>query len=197
MENHYFHTPDHVLTRDGDVVSEVQLGVADLVIRLEGDVAADHVVEEDAQGPDGGLGAQVPRTPDPLGRGVDPGALKLREVVILHEGPAPEVDEIQHYSFEIDADVLILDVPVDDARGVAGEHRLDHLAEEVGRHILLEAALLTDVVEHVNTVTGILENVDEGVISLEEVQYPHNSVNFSDRTQKLEFQGNLFTIELQ
>ena len=177
MENHYFHTPDHVLTRDGDVVSEVQLGVADLVIRLEGDVAADHVVEEDAQGPDGGLGAQVPRTPDPLGRGVDPGALKLREVVILHEGPAPEVDEIQLSSFEIDEDVLILDVPVDDARGVAGEHRLDHLAEEVGRHLLLEAALLTDVVEHVFARVWSLHHNDIGVHSLKKVEDFHCSLD--------------------
>ena len=175
----------------------MELGVTDLIIRLEGDVATDHVIEENAQGPDSGLGAQVPRTPDPLGRGVDPGALKLREVVIFHEGPAPEVNEIQFSSFEIDEDVLILDVSVDDPRGVAGEDSLHHLAEEVSSNLLIEAALLTDVVEHVNTVTGIFENVDEGIFSLEEVQDPHHSVNFSDCAQKFELQGDLFAIELQ
>ena len=175
----------------------MELGVADLLVGLEGDVAADHVVEEDAQGPDGGLGAQVARTPDPLGRGVDPGALELRVVVILHEGPAPEVDEIQLSSFEIDEDVFILDVPVDDARGVAGEDCLYNLAEEVGSNLLIEAALLTDVVEHVNTVTGVFHNVDEGVVSLEEVQYFHHSVHFSDCAQKFELQGDLFAVELQ
>ena len=172
----------------------MELGVADLVVCLEGDVAADHVVKEDAQGPDGGLGAQVPRTPDPLGRGVDPGALKLRVVVILHEGSAPEVDEIQLSSFEIDEDVFIFDVSVDDARGVAGEDCLDDLAEEVGRNLLVEAALLTDVVEHVNTVTWVFKNVDEGVVSFEKVQYSHHSVNFSDCAQKFELQGDLFAV---
>ena len=34
-----------------------------------------------------------------------------------------------------------LDVPVDDAPGVAGEHRLDDLPEEVPRQLLSEAAL--------------------------------------------------------
>ena len=155
----------------------MELGVADLVVCLEGDVAADHVVEEDAQGPDGGLGAQVPRTPDPLGRGVDPGALKLRVVIILHEGPAPEVDEIQLSSFEIDEDVLIFDVPVDDARGVAGEDCLDHLAEEVGRHLLVEAALLTDVVEHVFASLRPFHHNDIGIHSLEKVEDFHCSLN--------------------
>ena len=36
---------------------------------------------------------------------------------------------------------MYLDVPVNDAPGVAGEHRLDHLPEEVPRQILPKAAL--------------------------------------------------------
>ena len=76
LKNHCFHTPDQVLTRDGDFVSEVQLGVADLVVRLEGDVAADHVVEEDAQGPHSQRVAVVAATADPLWWSVDPGACK-------------------------------------------------------------------------------------------------------------------------
>ena len=155
----------------------MELGVTDLIIRLEGDVATDHVIEEDAQGPDSGLGAQVPRTPDPLGRGVDPGALKLREVVILHKGPAPEVNEIQFSSFEIDEDVLILDVSVDDPRGVAGEDSLHHLAEEVSSNLLIEAALLTDVVEHVFARVRSLHHNDIGVNSLKEVEDFHCSLD--------------------
>ena len=36
---------------------------------------------------------------------------------------------------------MYLDVPVYDTPGVAGEHRLDHLPEEVPRKILSEASL--------------------------------------------------------
>ena len=43
-----------------------------LFVRLEGDVPADHVVEEDAEGPDGGLVPVVLPTLDPLGWGVHP-----------------------------------------------------------------------------------------------------------------------------
>ena len=50
--------------------AEVDLGGADLLVLLEGDVAADHVVEEDAQGPHGGRRPVVPVEADPLGRGV-------------------------------------------------------------------------------------------------------------------------------
>ena len=41
--------PDKILAVRRDGVSECDLGIADLLILLEGDVPADHVVEEDAQ----------------------------------------------------------------------------------------------------------------------------------------------------
>ena len=50
----------------------MDLGRADLLVLLEGDVAADHVVEEDAQRPHGGGWAVVPIEADPLWRGVNP-----------------------------------------------------------------------------------------------------------------------------
>ena len=52
------------------------LAWTDLFVRLEGDVATDHVVEEDAQGPDGGAGTLVPVKGDPFRRGVDSGSWK-------------------------------------------------------------------------------------------------------------------------
>ena len=58
------------LSRQAD--AEVDLGRADLLVLLEGDVAADHVVEEDAQRPHGGGWAVVPIEADPLWRGVNP-----------------------------------------------------------------------------------------------------------------------------
>jgi len=50
---------------------EVDLGAADLLVRLEGNVAANHVVEEDAQAPDGGRVAVIATQHDPLRRCVD------------------------------------------------------------------------------------------------------------------------------
>ena len=64
--------PDQVLALRRHAPPEAQLGVADLLVLLEGDVAADHVVEEDAEAPHGQGVAVIPATPDPLGRGVHP-----------------------------------------------------------------------------------------------------------------------------
>ena len=50
------------------VLPEADLGVADVLVLLEGDVALDHVEQEDAQGPDGGRAAQVALAGDPLWR---------------------------------------------------------------------------------------------------------------------------------
>ena len=65
---------DEVLRLGGHVGREGDPGLADLPLRLEGDVAAEHVVQQDAEGPHGRRVAAVPAQPDPLGRGVDQGA---------------------------------------------------------------------------------------------------------------------------
>ena len=56
-----------------DSLSEAQLGAADLLVRLKGDVATDHVEEQDAQGPDCGAFPVIATLADPLGRGVNAG----------------------------------------------------------------------------------------------------------------------------
>ncbi len=61
---------DQVLALWTDVAVEADPRAADLLVRLEGDVAADHVVQEDAQAPDSGLVAVVLVALDPLGRGI-------------------------------------------------------------------------------------------------------------------------------
>ena len=68
--------PDQILTLGGHRPPEAELRVADLLVLLEGDVAADHVVEEDAQGPHSQRVAVVAATADPLWWSVDPGACK-------------------------------------------------------------------------------------------------------------------------
>ena len=66
--------PDQVLALRGHRPPEAQLRVADLLVLLEGDVAADHVVEEDAQGPDGQRVAVVAAAANPFRRRVHSGA---------------------------------------------------------------------------------------------------------------------------
>ena len=56
-----------------DSLSEAQLGAADLLVRLEGDVATDHVKEQYAEGPDGGALAVIATLADPLRGGVNAG----------------------------------------------------------------------------------------------------------------------------
>ena len=56
-----------------------ELASAGVPVAGEGDVTAEHVVEEDAQGPDGQPVPSVAPLLDPLGRGVDPGAAVLGE----------------------------------------------------------------------------------------------------------------------
>ena len=190
-------SPDKILAVGRDVISERDLGIADLLILLEGDVPADHVVEEDTQGPDGGLRPQVPGAPDPLWWGVDPGAFKLRVVVGLEKSAAAEVDQLKFSCLEIDQNVLILDISVDDSSAVAGQDCLNNLTEEVSSELLIQASLLTDVVKHVHTITGMLQYVDEGVFSFEKVQYFNNSAYVSHRTEKFKFKRHFLPIELK
>ena len=51
--------------------SEVDLGIADLLILLKGNVSADHVVEENAKGPNGGRVAVIPAVSDPFWWGIN------------------------------------------------------------------------------------------------------------------------------
>ena len=71
---------DQLLTFRRDVATKVDLGVADLLIFLEGDVALDHVVEEDAKRPDCERVALVSRASNPFWGGVYSGA--CREIVL-------------------------------------------------------------------------------------------------------------------
>ena len=66
------------LSREDGVVTPVRQSQQDLTVRLEGNVTADHVVEEDAEGPDGQAVRRVPPVLDPLRGSVDSGPFKYR-----------------------------------------------------------------------------------------------------------------------
>lgn len=59
------------LTR-GDLSPEVDSSPQDLLVLLEGDVPADHVIEQHAERPDGGRAAVISVRLDPLWRTIDP-----------------------------------------------------------------------------------------------------------------------------
>ena len=65
---------DQVLALVSESGSELEVCVADLLILLEGDVAADHVVKEDAQAPDGGRDSVIAAVADPLWRSINSGS---------------------------------------------------------------------------------------------------------------------------
>ena len=62
------------LGRQWTVVTPVRQPQHYLRVRLEGNVATEHVVEEDAQGPDRQAVSCVSAVFDPLWRGIHPGA---------------------------------------------------------------------------------------------------------------------------
>ena len=186
---------DEALAVIGDIASEVELGVADLLVLLEGDVATDHVEEEDAKGPYGGGHAVVARAADPLRWRVDPGSIKLRVRLRLQEGAGAKVDKGQLAGLHVNQDVFILDVTVDDALAVAGEDGGGDLAEEVLGELLLDSSLLRDEVKQVLGVGRLLHDVDEGVGPLEEVEEPDDSADGLDAVQELQLQRNPATVQ--
>lgn len=125
--------PDQVLTLGGHSVAEPHLRHTDLLVRLEGDVAADHVEEEDAQGPDGGQLSVVSVVSDPLWRGVHPGPVEVGVGAVPQLSPGPEVNQLQLQSFQVNEEIFVLDVSVNDSVPVAGEDSFNNLAEEVSR----------------------------------------------------------------
>ncbi len=75
--------PDQVLALGGEADAEAQLRPTDLVVRLEGDVTADHVEQEDAEGPDGGFLSIIAGVANPLRRGIHSGSCKEKETKYL------------------------------------------------------------------------------------------------------------------
>ena len=65
---------DEALAVAGEDLAEADLAGADGRVGLVGNVAAEHVVEEDAEGPDGHRAGVVAAAPDPLRRRVDTGS---------------------------------------------------------------------------------------------------------------------------
>ena len=120
---------DQVLTLGGHSVAEPHLRHTDLFVRLEGDVATDHVEEEDAQGPDGGELPVVSVVSDPLWRGVHPGTVEVGVGAVPQLSSGPEVNQLQLQSFQVNEEIFVLDVSVNDSVPVASEDSFNNLKD--------------------------------------------------------------------
>lgn len=69
---------DEVLALVGEAGAELDLSGADLLVLFEGDVSADHVIEEDSKRPDGSGVAMVTAAPNPFWWGIDASAWKKK-----------------------------------------------------------------------------------------------------------------------
>ena len=60
-----------------EACAKSHFSVANSFVIFIGNVSTDHVIEEDSQGPDGGLFPMVARASDPLRGSVDSGTCKI------------------------------------------------------------------------------------------------------------------------
>ena len=67
---------DEVLALVGETSAELELGHADLLVLLKGDVTAHHVVKQNAQTPNCGCFALISRMANPFGRSVNSSSWK-------------------------------------------------------------------------------------------------------------------------
>ena len=178
------------------ILPEVQLSVADLLVFLKGDVAADHVEQENTQAPHSEWVGFVPVAADPLWWCVHPGPIKVGEVLLLEECSRAEVDELELSGGEVHQQVLILDVSVHDALAVARQHCVHNLAEEITRQLLVQNPLFCDEVKKIFRVRRSLENVDETVTALIKVNQLNHSLNVLHRAEKLQLQRNSLALKL-
>jgi hypothetical protein len=89
---------------------------------------------------------------------------------VLEISSRSEIDEFEIESFKIDQKILVLDVSMDDSFSVASQNCFDNLSEKVSGQLLFQDALLGDEVEEVFAAGGLLHDVDEGVVTLVEVE---------------------------
>ena len=111
--------------------------------------------------------------------------VKVGVDAVLQVGSRAKVDELELEGPEVDQEVLILDVAVDAPLAVAGDHGLDHLPEEVPRHLLLQHPLLCDEVEEVLARLRPLHDNEKRVVTLEAVEdldHPGTSIDLLQQT---------------
>jgi len=166
-----------------------------VLVLLEGDVPTDHVEEEDAEGPHGERIGRVAGEPDPLGRGVNSGPVKVGVLGVFEEGTGAKVDELEAASAQVHEDVLVLDVAMDDPLAMAGYHCLHNLTEEVPGTLFVKNSFLCDEVEQIFRVVGSLHDIDVAIGALIVLEQLDDTLNVLDRMKQFQLQRNSFAVQ--
>ena len=112
-------------------------------------------------------------------------------------GARAKVDQLQVEGLEVHQQVLILDVPVDDATSVASNDGLHYLTEEVAGQLLFQHPLFSDVVEEVLAGLWPLHHDDVGVMSLKAVDESDHPGETGHRAHQADLHGNTLSINLE
>jgi len=116
---------------------------------------------------------------------------------VLEISSRSEIDEFEIESFKIDQKILVLDVSMDDSFSVASQNCFDNLSEKVSGQLLFQDALLGDEVEEVFAAGGLLHDVDEGVVTLVEVEESDDAADRLNLWKEFQFQRHPVSIHLK
>jgi len=141
-----------------------QAAGADLLVCGVGDVPAQHVVQEDTQGPHSQAGGLVFSLQNPLGRTVHSSSSELLEysvwlLLVVVFTPRTEVDQLGVEGVQINEDVLVLDVSVEDPRVPAVDHSLNNITKHGAGKMFRERPLLRYKVKKVFAIYFLHDNV--------------------------------------
>jgi hypothetical protein len=90
--------------------AEADLSTENLFVAFERDVSLDHVIEKNAQGPNGSLTPIILSTSDPFWRSVNSRSIKVEVQSVTEECTRAEVNQLEIMGFGINEDVFILNV---------------------------------------------------------------------------------------
>jgi len=157
--------------------AELDFSVADLFILLERDVATNHVVQQDTQGPNCGGIAVISAVSNPFWWGVHSGAVKVCVSTVLQVGSRSEVNQFQFQGAKIHEQVFIFEIPVDHSFAVASNDGLNNLPEEVPGQLFFQLPALGDEVKEIFARRGFVHDINKGVVSFIEVEQLNDSRN--------------------
>jgi len=182
------------LGAESEFWSECNVGVFDLGIGFEGNVSADHVIQQDAQAPNGQTVPFIASEFDPFWWGVNSSAIKVGIDVIMEPGSRPEVNELDFVGLGVNENVFVLDVSVDDLVGVTLGDSLHDLLENEPGQVLLEGAVVGDEVEQVfagvRRAADPLHDQKETVGKLEIIHQPNHTLHLIHLLHQGHFQRN-------
>jgi len=154
---------------------------ADLLVRGVRDVPAQHVVQQDTQGPHCQAGGEVLSLQDPLRWTVHTSSPELLEyfiwlLLVVVFTPRAEVYQLGVEGVQINEDVLVLDVSVQDSRVSAVDHSLNNITKHGAGKMFRERPLLRYKVKKVLAIYFLHDNVI-AVCVINVVQYSDDTGN--------------------